>query len=368
MDVKIIDYDHLGRGIAKNNGKIIFIPNSIVGERLNIKIIKSKAKYDIGEIVSFIDKSIHRVDNLCPYYNKCGGCNILHMEYKEQLQFKQHKIINIFQKYLHIDTNIIDNIVPSNKQFNYRNKVTLHLKKGIRGMYAQNSDKIVPIKKCILLDPTINDVLSNKKLKSKLVIRTNGKDILTNDDQRLKITIGKLTYLVSIKSFFQVNLNITHKLYDRIKQLANLTGTETVIDLYCGTGTIGLYLSDQAKEIIGIEINEQAIMDANQNKQINNINNALFICGDVSEELQIIEKKVDIVIVDPPRRGLDTITINKIISLKPNKIIYVSCDPMTLVRDLKILGSNYRINKIIPFDMFPNTHHVECLTLLIRKD
>ena len=174
-------------------------------------------------------------------------------------------------------------------------------------------------------------------------------------------------FCISPGAFFQVNTNQAIKLYDKVLEYADPKENETILDLYSGTGTIGLYLSKKAKKIIGIEINEEAIKDANSNKEKNNIKNATFYALNANQFLSKIKEKIDTVIVDPPRGGLDTKTINSILKIHPNKIVYVSCDVSTLARDLKILSENYNVQEITPVDMFPNTCHVECVSVLHRK-
>jgi 23S rRNA (uracil1939-C5)-methyltransferase len=320
-----------------------------------------------GKVIEYIEENKNRVKNLCPYYEKCGGCDILHIPYNEQLLYKENKIKNIVSRYLKDDIHI-NNIVKSDKQFNYRNKVTLHTNNNKIGYYEKNSNNIIPINNCLLLNPTLNNYIKTiDKTNEELVLRTNGIDILDDNNSSIIKNIGKYKYLVSLKSFFQVNDNVTYKLYEKIKEYCNSTKEDTILDLYCGTGTIGIYLSEYCNKVLGIEINKQAIIDANKNKDLNNINNIEFIAEDVSKIINKIKFKPSIIVVYPPRAGLDEKTIKEIIKINPNKLIYVSCDPMTLVRDLNILKYYFNIKEITPFDMFPNTYHVESVVLMNRK-
>ena len=178
-----------------------------------------------------------------------------------------------------------------------------------------------------------------------------------------------LKFIISPLSFFQVNKYNTINLYNKILDYCDLKGTETVLDLYCGTGTIGSFVSRKCNKVIGIEINESAINDAIKNKEINNLKNIEFICGDSGKILKNNKyKNIDIVIVDPPRSGLSDLSIKEIININPKKIIYTSCDPVTLARDLKILSEKYEVKELTPVDMFPNTYHVESVCVLEKKD
>jgi len=360
--VKVTGYDHLGRGIAKIKNKICFIENAMIDDDVEINIINDKKKYNECTIKSFNSKNSRRVENLCPYYDKCGGCNILHLNYEDQLEFKQNKIKNIVKRYLKDIEIKINDIVKSDIQFNYRNKVTLHRRGRKIGYYNKRSNDVVEIENCLLLDNLLN--VNLKKVNDSLIMRTNGDEVLNNLTDSIICTIGNYKYNVSLRSFFQINNNVTKKMYDKIEEYANLTKEDNLLDLYCGTGTIGIYLAKKANKVLGIEILKDAINDANKNKKINGIDNIEFICNDVSKAISNINYKLDVIVVDPPRSGLDNKTCEFLNNSDANKIIYVSCDPMTLVRDLNILKEKYNIKEITPFDMFPNTYHVENVCLL----
>ena len=332
---------------------------------MEIEIFNNKKSYCEANVTKYISTSNNRCNNICKYYDKCGGCNILHMTYDEQLIFKQHKMENIIAKYLNKDI-IIKPIVRSDNQFNYRNKATFHYKNNKIGFYDKKSNNIVEIDKCLLLDDIINNEINNID-KNHLIIRTNGKKILKNVNQKIECQIANYKYMLSLEAFFQINNNVTKKMYDKIKEYANSSKNNIIYDLYCGVGTIGIYLASEAKKVYGIEINKQAITDARDNAKLNNITNIEFFDGAVDKTIHKITDTPQIIVVDPPRAGLDTITIKTILKIEPNKLIYTSCDPMTLVRDLKILSEKYDIKEITPFDMFPNTYHVENVCLLERR-
>lgn len=365
--VTIINYDHKGRGMARINNKIAFIPNTMIDEVVNVKITKEKKNYIEAEVISFIEKNPNRQDNLCPFYKTCGGCDILHLPYHDQLKYKQDKIKNIIDKYVKEDIKIND-IVPSDQQFSYRNKVTFQVDRNKIGFYSKESNNITSIDKCLLLDNKLNDYLHNvKNHTGKIVLRTNDHEVLDTSKDAIIKTIGKYQYSVSLDSFFQVNDNVTYKMYEQIKKYCCATKSDLILDLYCGAGTIGIYLSDSCQEVLGIELNNQAIKDANHNKKLNHINNINFIASDVSKIINKINFKPTIIVVDPPRAGLDEKTIKEIIKMNPHTLVYTSCDPMTLARDLNILKYYFNIDEITPFDMFPNTYHVECVCRLSRK-
>ena len=388
--IEIIKFDHQGRGIGTINNKIIFIPNTIPGEIIEYKIVKEKKNYIEGQVTKIIKKSDKRIEPICPYFNICGGCHLLHLTYNNQLKYKQEKIENIIHKYT--DKNIqIQKIIKCDNIYNYRNKATLHINNKI-GFYKQNTNEIIDINYCYLLDDKINNLLKELKTlkleKDEIIIRSNNintliynqnknnnlnnikTDNIISQNETIKgngylITpINQLKYIISPTSFFQVNTQQTKILYEKIKEMAQLKKEDNLLDLYCGTGTIGLYLSKYCNTVLGIEINKDAINDAKKNKILNNIKNIEFIAEDAKKIIKKMKYKPNIIIVDPPRSGLFKGMINDLIKFNAQKIIYVSCDPITLSRDLKELSNYYKIQEVQPIDMFPNTYHVETIVLL----
>lgn len=397
MQYKIEKLDNFGRGISHINNKIVFISNALEDEVVDATTTYSNKKFDEAKVNEIIEVSKMRIKPICPYFDICGGCNLLHMNYDEQLKFKYNKVKDIIFKYL--KENIKVNDVIYSNQFYYRNKASFEVKEKLC-YKMRKSTNLVDINYCYLLDKNINDVvhvLNNLNLKNinNITIRTGEEDIMViisgnpaheiidtlkekarsiyvNDKlvygkSNIVSKIGNYEFFISDKSFFQVNKYNVKNLYDKVLEYAELTGNENILDLYCGTGTIGIYLSKYAKSVIGIEVNEQAIFDANVNKNKNNIENISFICDTTSNINNIVNNDFDVIIVDPPRSGLDKNTINFLINSKAKRIVYVSCDIMTLVRDLNILKQDYDIREITPVDMFPNTYHVECVCVLKLK-
>ena len=390
LEVEITNLDHFGRGIVKKE-KPIFIDNALVGEIVEIEITKDNKKYSEGRVIKYIKKSPLRVGSNCPFYDKCGGCDLLHLSYQEQLKYKETKVKEIIKKFSGLEC--IKEIVPT-IQYNYRNKVTLHVKQKL-GYYQKKSYDIINIDNCLIADERINDLI--KKLNNidlntitKITIRVSSKEsMLVIEGGKLDITsfkevdtiivdnqvlkgrgyiieeINNLKFVISPDSFFQVNRLGMINIYDQV--LKYVDNDTNVLDLYCGTGTIGIYLADKVNQVLGIEINKSAINDALMNKKINNLDNIDFKLGDVEDVLNNNSFKADCIVVDPPRAGLGNMVIKNIFKIQPQKLIYVSCDPVTLARDLNILKDKYNVVEITPFDMFSNTYHVECVCALISK-
>ncbi len=407
MKVKIERLDHQGRGIGKINNKTIFVYNALPSEEVDVEILKENKKIMEGKVTKYFVTSNKRVEPICPYFIKCGGCDLMHLAYPDELIYKENKIRQIIDKFTSLPLHIIKPIVGNNNK-NYRNKITLHVDNKI-GYYAKKSFDIIDIDTCYIALPVINDIL--KKLKKinlnnvyEVVIRVsnynndkmiilktkdsinekyfleNLKDVVDNiiiyQDKKYYVLFGKgfiedkignYIYKISPDSFFQVNTLQAKNLYDKVLDYLKPNSNDKVLDLYCGTGTIGIYISNYVSSVKGIEINKFAIDDANYNKKINNIKNITFECLDASK-IDKIKDDFNSVIVDPPRSGLDKKTINYLINSKAKKIVYVSCDPITLARDLEVLKDYYEVIEITPFDMFTYTYHVECVCLLLRKN
>ena len=403
MSFKINRLDDFGRGITFVDGKICFVNNALIDEEVELDVTGEKNKYFEAVSTKIINESDKRVNPICKYYDLCGGCNIMHMSYAAELEFKKGKVERILKKYAKIE-NVVKEIIPTKRE-NYRNKVTLKVKDGVIGYFQNKSYDLVNIDNCYLCDDKINEII--KKLNkinlngiNEIVIRCNHQkevllyligaledeeslvnelsivdNIIINNYKSISVlkgndyfydTIGEFSFRVSYNSFFQVNNYGVEVLYKKIKEYAKLTGNEKVLDLYCGTGTIGIYLASDAKEVFGIEINKNAISDANCNKELNNINNIEFLCDDISK-IKNNYKDIDLIILDPPRSGLGIEAISNVLSINPKMIIYVSCETLTLARDLNVIKEKYNVKEISLIDMFPNTYHCESIVVLERK-
>lgn len=399
MILSIERMNHTGEGIAINNNIIYFIPKTVPGDKIEVQerdIIHYK-NYNKVLNYSLIEKSNIRIPVDCPYYQECGGCQLLSLNEENQLKYKQNKVKDIFLKYANI--NINPEIINTTR-YKYRNKITLHVQNGILGLYSEKTNKIISIEKCLLIPDKLNNLINiikkiNLSSVEKIILKQVKKEIMIqfignpNKEEILKILKEKVDslyinntlisgkqyiqeelsnykYVISPNSFFQINHEGTIKLYNEIKNNIG-TNNQEVLDLYCGTSSIGIYISEICKNITGIEINPSSVKDAKKNIKLNKINNINIIEGNVSNTLKN-NKKYSTIIVDPPRSGLDKTTKTKLLEIKSKKIIYISCNPITLARDINDLKQEYNLSKITLVDMFPNTYHVESLMVLERKN
>ena len=398
--MKIEKLDYYGRGISKSSGKVYFIENALKDEDVSITLLKEKKKYCEAKLKEISNISKDRTEAKCKYYNVCGGCQLMHIKEEKQEEFKKEKVEEILKKFLKYNKDVND--IVFSKNFNYRNKVVLHVKDNKLGFYKNKTNELIEIDKCLLLNPVINDLISYLKnyieLKDieKITIKVGNKtnevmliidgsiayyqnlleivDVLIINEKVMTtkdyITsyIGNKKYIIKKNSFFQVNYDISTRMYNKVKDVIVKEKSKNVLDLYCGTGTIGIYISDVVSKITGIEVVSDAIESANTNKKINNAENIEFILGKVEDKLDFISNNnIDTVIVDPPRSGLHKKVIPILEKISPKTIIYVSCDPITMARDINLLSNNYELVEVTPYDMFPNTYHVECVAVLKLK-
>ncbi|WP_291632686.1 23S rRNA (uracil(1939)-C(5))-methyltransferase RlmD, partial [Clostridium sp.] len=427
-----------GEGVGKIDNFTVFVAGAIVGEKVKIKIVKVSKNFAFGKLIEIIETSLSRIEPVCSIYKNCGGCNLQHIDYKGQLDFKTNRVIQVINRIGKLEGVIIHPTIGMERPYNYRNKVQLPVsnKDGVVciGFYAARSHDIINMEICHIQDKVADLVVkltrqwitefniesyneeNHKGILRHIMIRkgirtgevmvvlvTNGKELphkeefialiskkiqglvsiiqnINNEKTNVilgahcvslwgkdSITdyIGEFKFEVSPLSFFQVNSIQTEKLYSKALEYANLSGGEVVLDVYCGTGTISLFLSQKAKKVYGVEIVPEAIENAIINTKENKINNTEFIVGDAEKVIpELISQGVraDVVVVDPPRRGCDKTLLEAISSMKPKTIVYVSCDPGTLARDLGILDElGYKTVEIQPVDMFPQTAHVECV-------
>ena len=442
--ITIEDLGHNGEGIGRVDGFTVFVDGGIPGDLVLAKIQTLKKNYAVGEILEIIDSSSDRIEPVCSSSSICGGCQIMHMDYKAQLEMKRKRVKENIQRIGKIDT-IVHPTIGMDNPYEYRNKAQIPVGivdgKSILGFYKRGSHDIVGTDNCHIQSPINTEVIQiikkyiddnkvsvyNEKTRKGLirhivtkvgfttgevmvVIITNGselpykeelisalkngisglKSVIHNiNDKNTNVIFGKetkvifgedkivdyigdLKFNISAHSFYQVNPVQTKVLYGKALEYANLTGAESVFDIYCGIGTISLFVAKKAKHVWGVEVVQSAISDAKENAIINNINNAEFYVGKAEDIVPKLYKqgiKADIVIVDPPRKGCEESVLETIVNMKPERVVYVSCNPATLARDLAFLNEKgYKVIEVQPVDMFPHTAHVECCVLLYHKD
>ena len=430
-------------GVGRYENFTVFIPQALPNERVLTVIEEVKKTYARGRIQKILQESPARVTPLCEIYDECGGCQLQHLSYEEQLHAKRAQVVDALTHIGKLPQILVNETLRADAPWNYRNKmqfpIGLHKGRLVVGCFAQGSHRIINTENCHIqrsanneLANTVREVAEKlhipvynedthkgilrhivgrvgrrgelmavivtatkqlprakdfvRLLRERLPhlvsvhqnIQTYRNNVIMGRDTELLWgrptildTLGRLNFHISPRSFFQVNTRQAERLYEQALTYADLHGTETVIDAYCGTGTITLFLAQKARKVYGIEIVQPAILDARKNARDNHVKNAEFIVGDATAVMPALYKqgiRPDVVVVDPPRAGCTEIVLRTFANMKPQRIVYVSCNPATLARDLAILKDlGYITQEVQPVDLFPQTSHVENVALLMRK-
>ncbi len=433
-----------GDGIAKIDGYPLFVKGALPGDRIILKPTKLNKTYGFASVAKLLSPSPKRREPLCGSFPRCGGCNLMHMDYPGQLEFKSAQVLSNLIKIggcSHEDF-VYEDIIGADNEYFYRNKAQFPVRsssgRAVCGFYEQKSHRVIGCEGCYIQNRVINSALDrvmdyvnkakispydeekhrgtlrhiyiryseeNKELM--VVLVTNSQKPLKNTDalvhslvplglkslvqnintgrtnvilgdknltlwgrDHIIMQAGDLYFKVSPHSFFQVNTNQMKRLYAKALEYADLTGNETVFDLYCGVGSISLFMASRAKKVIGVELVASAIENAKENAGLSSIDNTEFYCGDctlVTEKLIAKGESADVVVVDPPRKGCDGKLLELINNINPKKLVYVSCNSATLARDIAVLkGLGYNLVKACAVDLFPQSCHTESVCLLTR--
>ncbi|WGK93711.1 MULTISPECIES: 23S rRNA (uracil(1939)-C(5))-methyltransferase RlmD [Flavobacterium] len=457
--IKVLDAGAKGVSVAKApDGKVIFIPNVVPGDVVDVQTFKKRKAFYEGKAVKFHELSEHRIDPICEHFGVCGGCKWQNMKYSQQLFYKQNEVKNHLQRIGKIELPEFEPILGSEKQLFYRNKMEFSFSnsrwlteaeigstedlgnRNALGFHIPKMwNKILDINKCHLQEDPSNAIRNeirafanangltffnprtHEGLLRTLMLRTastgeimvliqffeddkanrelildhiyekfpqitslqfvvNNKANDTLYDTNIQLYKGRdyileemegLKFSINAKSFYQTNSSQAYELYKITRDFAGLTGTETVYDLYTGTGTIAQFVSKSAKKVIGVESVPEAISDAKANAKRNEITNCEFFVGDMkvvfNESFIAQHGKPDVIITDPPRDGMHKDVIEQILKIEPQKVVYVSCNSATQARDLALMDEKYKVTRVRPVDMFPQTHHVENVVLLEKR-
>jgi len=442
VDVTITDLTDTGDGVGRFGQRVVFVPDTVVGDRVIVRLLRVKPQYAFGKLQEIIQSSTHRTRPSCIVADKCGGCQWQHINYQYQLLAKQNQVIQALERIGGISQPPVDAVLATNAALGYRNKSTYPV--GISstlkvqaGYYQKGSHQIVNLNQCPVQDVRLNPLLAEVKEDiqrrgwrvyneqhhrgqvrhlSLRIGRRTGEILLTlvvkdwdlpgiegmakewlkrypqlvgvslnRNPERTNAIFGEETRYIAGKpflteefagfefqilpdTFFQVNTEVAELVLEEIKQQLNLQGNEVLVDAYCGVGTMSLPLAKLVRQVIGLEMQVSAVEQAEANAKLNGITNASFQVGEVENLLPQLQVTPDIVLLDPPRKGCDRAVIDSLLQIQPSRIVYISCKPATLARDLKVLceTGGYQLTRVQPADFFPQTAHVECVAFLER--
>ena len=438
--VTIEGYGEGGMGVARIDGRVVFVHGALRGEKCRVLILKTLKSVAFAKVLEVIEPSSERITPDCPYFPRCGGCTYRHIRYEEELRLKKQRVQDNLSRIGGSDVTV-EEILGAQDTLRYRNKAQYPVSKdGAVGFYRARTHEVIECEHCLLVRPEADaaaealreymqschvagyDEKTGRGLIRHLYVRSNAAGeslvcVLVNGDKlpkedrlvtllrdacpkctgivlgtntkkgnvilgdryrtlwgsdRLEDTLCGKTFRLSVPSFYQVNRVQAERLYAKAIEFAGLTGQETVLDLYCGAGTITLALSDHAKKVLGAEIVPEAIDDARENAARNGVKNAEFFCGDASDVAKKLARenlRPDVITVDPPRKGLAADVVESIAEMQPQRVVYVSCDSATMARDVKRLADlGYTARRACAVDMFPRADHVETVVLLSKGE
>ena len=386
ISLSLTSWGRLGEATGQWEETDVFVTGGIPGEKVVAEVVRVHRKYAAAAVVEVLEPSEFRVEPPCPYYGVCSGCQWQHVDYHHQLTVKQEKVADALRRVGDIADPPVSPVTPSPIHYGYRNHARFTIsREGDLGFVNRQTRQFVRIDSCMLMHDGINGPLAELQGKcaetSQLSIRSGEKTgdtlvqpTLINPDIPLisgqkfyEDSIDGHTFRVSSPSFFQVNVEQTVQVVQVIRQALDAKETDVLLDAYCGVGTFAVLMAPYVRKVIAIEESSAAVSDARLNT--GGVANIELVLGKTEDVLSTLSEKPDVAILDPPRAGCHPRTIETLIELAPPKIAYVSCDAETLGRDLKLLcESAYTLRQVVPLDMFPQTHHVECVALLTRND
>ena len=382
IELFLTSWGRLGEAMACHEGQDVFVLGGIPGEKVIAEVIRVRRKYVAASVVEVLDSSPVRVVPPCQYYGECTGCQWQHLEYSAQLDQKRGKVVDALKRVGGLENIEVLPTLPSPSQYSYRNHARFTVSKGgDLGFVNRETRRFVRIDNCMLMHDGINRILGDLQDRcgetTQLAVRA-GKDSgdylvqppMKNPDIAIQTgqkhyleTVGERTFRVASPSFFQVNIGQAARLIEIVREAVGLSGKEILLDAYTGVGTFAILLAPYVKNVYAIEESSAAVADARENAA--GIENVKFLLGKTEEVLADLPERPDVVILDPPRAGCQASALEKLMAIGSPRIVYVSCDPETLARDLKILcAEHYSLDRIQPLDMFPQTHHVECVAVL----
>lgn len=345
--VKIEKLIHGGFGVGECDGKKVFVSYAAPGDELEIEITNRQRNYDEGRIIKIIKPSPCRVQPKCPVFGRCGGCQWQHISYEAQIEWKKKILIETLERIGKISSPPVADVIPSPKQWNYRGRIQLHVRDGKVGFYSQGTNDVVEFEECLIADEQINERFA--LIKDELRKRDRGISIDSSEREG---------------SFVQINSLQNENLKKILCNWLNNLPHDDVVELFAGSGNFTFEIAKIAKKVLASDVDKMAIAFAKKKAEEGNVLNVKFLPASAEKTLKIVNDSPDCLIIDPPRKGAFDI-LERILEIRPKSIIYVSCEPSTLARDLKaLLEGGYKLELIQPIDMFPQTFHIESMSML----
>ena len=404
LTLELEDMAHGGDAVGRHEGKVVFVPYGIPGEEVRVSVTRDRKRFAHARLLKVLSPSPHRVSPPCPYFGKCGGCQWQHVAYQAQLEYKRSIVEAQLQRIAGVHATRVEPTIGMSEPWQYRNHVQFSVSHdGQLGFMGAGSHQVVPIERCLLMHPLLDEMYQALDLEmvglSRLTLRAglgsgdqmiifemeeeqvpelevdmpascialwpDGTAITLIGNGYLEEQLVGISYQVSANSFFQVNTEQTERVLSLVAAFLNPSPADVLVDAYCGVGTFGVALASRVGQVIGVESHPSAISDARVNAA--DCANVSLREGPAESVLPDLKGLSDpLVVLDPPRTGLASAALAAVVDLAPARIVYVSCDPATLARDVgKFVASGYDLRAIQPVDMFPQTYHIECVALLL---
>lgn len=387
IELTIDSLTNLGAGVGRIDGWVVFVPFALPGETVKARVFRNDKNHSQADLVEVLVPSPDRVEPVCPLFGNCGGCQYQHLDYQKQLTWKTRQVGELMKHMAGI-VFPVNPCLSTEQIWHYRSKITPHFDKPRNGEIGEigflangQRSRIVDVPQCAIAMETINTALPEIRAEvrakahtfkrgSTLLMRATGDRV--EGDFRATATerVGELTFQFLAGDFFQNNPFILPAFTGHVAEQASAGGTRFLVDAYCGSGLFALTLAKEFEKVAGVEVSETSCEWARKNAAANGIGNATFLTAsaeDIFAEINFPSNETAVVI-DPPRKGCTPEFIGQLVKFGPARVVYVSCDPATQVRDLKLLGEGgYQLADVQPFDLFPHTRHLECVMTLVRK-
>jgi 23S rRNA (uracil1939-C5)-methyltransferase len=407
IDLPLTAMAHGGMALGRHKGQVVFVPYAIPGEAVRVEIVETAAHWAKARLIKVLEPSPHRVEPPCPHFgpDRCGGCQFQHIAYEAQVEFKRQVVIDQLARVGGLrEANVLD-IIAAAEPWSYRNQAQFNVTpEGRLGFLTADSHRVVPVKECLILDSLLDDLWAALDMEwpqlyrlslrcgsatgdlmavfeldhyedfdievdfpvSCVLLLADGEVVVLVGDSYLTEHVAGRDYRISAGSFFQVNTAGAEVLVALAREYLAPAGDETLVDLYCGGGLLGLAVADCVKRVVGVEADPSAAIDFRYNAR--GLHHVELLEGQVETVLSHLEGGVDLLVLDPPRSGAGRRVVSEVVRLSPRRVVYVSCDPATLARDARhLIESGYRLQAVQLVDLFPQTYHIEAVALFIQE-
>ncbi len=386
LDLQIDALTNEGNGVARDGDWVVFVPFTLPGERVKARVFRNHKNYSEADLMEVVDASPHRIQPLCPLFGQCGGCQYQHLDYEEQLRWKQRQVAELLQRMAKIQHPVLS-VIPSPLQYGYRSKITPHFHRPKNGSIAEigflragTRNAMLDVPECPIAMPQLNARLKQERIAiqsgaseykngATILLRASGEDVLTQSSDLAVEVVNGIRFEFQAGDFFQNNPFILPTFVDHVVQQARASGATHLIDAYCGSGLFALSAAAHFQHVSGIEVSESAVAKARHNAALNGIMHAQFTAASAEHIFRDLAHpgQDTAVIIDPPRAGCGEDFLRQLFAYGPRSVVYVSCNPPTQMRDLALFTeAGYKLELVQPFDLFPQTRHLECVMTLTR--